>query len=63
VLLPPNVDTTATVTMDDGRAVLFGHEYANSDSLNVTDQGTDEAGGGTLDLNIQLKTGNVEVLR
>jgi len=63
VLLPPNVDTTATVTMDDGRAVLFGHEYTNTDAINITDQGADGAGGGTLRLNVQLKTGNVEVLR
>jgi len=65
VLLPADVDTTASVTMDGGRAVLFGHEYDGDSvkSLNITDQGSDGAGGGTLRLNIELKTGNVEVSR
>jgi phage shock protein PspC (stress-responsive transcriptional regulator) len=65
VLLPANVDTTASVAMDGGRAVVFGREYndGNVNSLNITDQGSDGTGGGTLRLNIELKTGNVEVSR
>jgi hypothetical protein len=65
VLLPANVDTTASVAMDGGRAVVFGREFDvnNGTPVNVTDQGSDGAGPGTLQLNIQLKTGNVEVSR
>jgi hypothetical protein len=65
VLLPANVDTTASVAMDGGRAVVFGREYNNNSvrALNITDQGSDGTGGGTLRLNIELKTGNVEVSR
>jgi hypothetical protein len=65
VLLPANVDTTASVAMDGGRAVVFDREYDGNNvrSVNITDQGSDGAGGGTLRLNIELKTGNVEVSR
>jgi phage shock protein PspC (stress-responsive transcriptional regulator) len=65
VLLPAKVDTTTAVTMDGGRAVVFGHEYDNDSvkSIDVTDAGTDGAGGGTLRLTIQLQGGNVEVSR
>jgi phage shock protein PspC (stress-responsive transcriptional regulator) len=65
VLLPPTVDTTATLSVDTGRAVIFGKEYdgRSVDSQSVTDLGTDGAGGGTLKLDLQLDTGNVEVIR
>jgi phage shock protein PspC (stress-responsive transcriptional regulator) len=65
VLLPEKVDTTAAITMDNGRAVVFGHDYNGSevDSMNFTDAGTDGTGGGTLRLTIQVKAGNVEVSR
>jgi len=65
VLLPDNVDTTSAIAVENGRAVAFGHEYAGQDvnSINVTNLGADGTGGGTLQLNIQVNTGNVEVSR
>jgi hypothetical protein len=65
VRLPGNVDTNATVTMRNGLAAMFGHEYTNADvhSLAVTDLGSDGAGGGTLRLNLQVDNGRVEVAR
>ena len=65
VLLPPNVDTTATVRMQTGRAVLLGKEYDNQtiDGQTITDLGKDGAGGGTLRLDLELETGNLEVTR
>ena len=62
VLLPPDVDTTATVAMQNGRAALFGTEYSNA-SATKTDLGADGAGGGTLHLTLNVDNGNVEVLR
>jgi hypothetical protein len=65
VRLPANVDTNATVTMQNGLAMMFGHEYTNADvhSLAVTDLGSDGVGGGTLRLNLQVNNGRVEVAR
>jgi phage shock protein PspC (stress-responsive transcriptional regulator) len=64
VLLPDNVDTTATVDITDGgRALLFGREWNDKVSQQVTDLGADGAGGGDLRLNIELNAGNVEVSR
>ncbi|BCJ52274.1 hypothetical protein Asp14428_37490 [Actinoplanes sp. NBRC 14428] len=64
VLLPDKVDTTTSVTMNDGRVLLYGRDVTGN--LNVqgaTDLGPDGEGGGKLRLTIQLKTGNVEVTR
>ncbi|GAA0533914.1 PspC domain-containing protein [Paractinoplanes ferrugineus] len=66
VLLPANVDTTADVKIDGGRAVLFGKEFTGDRSdttRSSTDLGRDGNGGGTLKLDLQMDTGNVEVLR
>jgi hypothetical protein len=66
VLLPPTVDTTASVKVNGGRAVLFGRDFSadGSDTVHTaTDLGNDGTGGGTLDLDLQMDTGNVEVLR
>ena len=65
VLLPNNVDTTATVQMDGGRAQVFGKEWDGKDVGNqeVTDLGADGAGGGKLHLAIVMNAGNVEVSR
>ncbi|GAA2620882.1 PspC domain-containing protein [Paractinoplanes durhamensis] len=66
VLLPAAVDTTASVKVDGGRALVFGREFSgdrNDTSHEVTDLGNDGAGGGTLKLDLQMDTGNVEVLR
>jgi phage shock protein PspC (stress-responsive transcriptional regulator) len=65
VLVPANVDTTTSVQIDNGRAVLFDQEFndRDADGRTVTDLGPDGAGGGTLKLDLQMDTGNVEVLR
>jgi hypothetical protein len=65
VLLPDNVDTTASIQMDRGRAQVFGKEWKSEEhnSQDVTDLGADGAGGGSLHLTIQTNTGNVEVSR
>ncbi|MEU8237869.1 PspC domain-containing protein [Actinoplanes missouriensis] len=65
VVLPPEVDTTVDVTGGGVRTVLFGTESASSDEnrQTVTDLGADGAGGGTLQLDLRLDTGNVEVSR
>jgi len=45
--------------------VIFDKEYTDrdADGQTVTDLGADGAGGGTLQLDLQMDTGNVEVLR
>jgi phage shock protein PspC (stress-responsive transcriptional regulator) len=66
VLLPENVDTTGTVQMDNGRAQILGKNYDGRevDVQRFTDLGSDgAAGGGTLNLDLQMDTGNLEVLR
>ena len=65
VLLPDNVDTTATVDVDRGRAQIFGRDFRGNDvgTQRVTDDGVDGPGGGTLQLNIKMNAGNVEVTR
>jgi phage shock protein PspC (stress-responsive transcriptional regulator) len=65
VLLPDNVDTTATVDVTRGRAQILGREFTGGDvgTQRVTDTGVDGPGGGTLLLNINLDAGNVEVTR
>jgi phage shock protein PspC (stress-responsive transcriptional regulator) len=64
VLLPENVDTTVTVNLENGRARVFSQEWTSDvGGRSVTDQGTDGPGGGTLNLTIQMKAGDVEVNR
>jgi hypothetical protein len=66
ILLPAGVDTTADVKIDGGRALIFGKEFTgdrNDTTQSITDLGSDGTGGGTLKLNLQMDTGNVEVLR
>jgi phage shock protein PspC (stress-responsive transcriptional regulator) len=64
VLLPPTVDTTATVHMDNGRAIILGQEQDDHNvGTTVTDPGPDGPGGGTLKLDLQMDTGNLEVTR
>lgn len=65
VLLPTDVDTTTTVRIDAGRARVLGKEWDGNDvgSQTVTDLGPDGAGGGTLNLTIEMSAGDVEVSR
>ncbi|MFG1990298.1 PspC domain-containing protein [Actinoplanes sp. NPDC048988] len=65
VLLPPTVDTTATLEVANGRAEIFGKTF-EGESLgheDLTDLGPDGAGGGTLKLDLRLNAGNLEVYR
>ncbi len=65
VLVPETVDTTATIRLENGRAMVLGKEFDGRevDGQSVTDLGPDGTGGGTLNLDLQLDTGNVEVIR
>ncbi|NMO57024.1 PspC domain-containing protein [Actinoplanes sp. TBRC 11911] len=65
VLLPPTVDTTATVQMQNGRAEVFGKHFdgRDVDGQQVVNTGPDGPGGGNLTLNLQMDTGNLEVNR
>jgi phage shock protein PspC (stress-responsive transcriptional regulator) len=63
VLLPATVDATVEAGVEGGRLVLFNEEFTDSAYRQVTDLGTDGAGGGTLTLDIRLEAGNVEVVR
>jgi hypothetical protein len=65
VLLPDNVDTTASVNVERGRSQLFGREFSGNDvgTQSITDTGADGPGGGTLRLTISMNAGNVEVTR
>ncbi|UQU64078.1 PspC domain-containing protein [Couchioplanes caeruleus] len=64
VLLPANVDTTTSLTMNDGRALLYGRELTGNLNVQaVSDLGQDGEGGGTLRLTVEMNTGNVEVTR
>ncbi|MFI5492653.1 PspC domain-containing protein [Actinoplanes sp. NPDC051859] len=64
VLLPDKVDVATAVSMNDGRALLYGQEKTgNLDVQGVTDLGADGKGGGNVRLTIQMDTGNVEVTR
>jgi hypothetical protein len=65
VLLPDNVDTTATVEVDRGRSQIFDQEFRGdgTGTHRITNDGADGPGGGTLLLNIKMDAGNVEVTR
>lgn len=65
VILPPNVDTTAALQVENGRAEVFGKTFEGEsiDNEDLTDLGPDGAGGGTLKLDLRLNAGNLEVHR
>lgn len=65
VILPPNVDVTASVDVGAGKAKVLNSEWSgvNRPSTDVTDLGPDGAGGGQLDLNVRVNAGDVEVHR
>ena len=65
VLLPETVDTTVKFRLEDGRVVLFGKtmDGHDTDGDSLTDLGTDGTGGGTLQLDLQMDKGNLEVIR
>jgi len=63
VLLPENVDATVTAGVDGGRMVLFGEEYNDSSTRELTDNGAQGANDGKLTLDINVEAGNLEVIR
>ncbi len=64
VLLPPKVDTVASVDVDFGSSTLFGDVADGPDLAHeVTDHGLDGVGGGDLRLNVKMDLGDVEVIR
>jgi phage shock protein PspC (stress-responsive transcriptional regulator) len=64
VIVPRDVDVTATASMGVGQVDLFGQGRGGLPSdLTVTDLGGDGAGGGTLDLALDAGVGHLEVRR
>ncbi|MEV0896173.1 PspC domain-containing protein [Actinoplanes sp. NPDC049802] len=63
VVLPPEVDASVTARVEGGRLVLFGEEYNDSSARQADDLGADGAGGGTLQLDLRVEAGNLEVIR
>jgi phage shock protein PspC (stress-responsive transcriptional regulator) len=64
ITVPPNVDVTIRVHAGVGDVTLFGVDYSGAGVTQaVTDDGSDGAGGGSLDLVLNVSLGQVEVLR
>jgi phage shock protein PspC (stress-responsive transcriptional regulator) len=65
VLLPPKVDVTSIVELSFGSVKVLGQNADGADLpvQTVKDLGPDGAGGGTLELRIQMDAGDVEVTR
>lgn len=65
VILPPQVDVTASVEVGAGKATVLGSEWSgvNQPNTDVTDLGPDGAGGGQLDLTVRVNAGDAEVHR
>lgn len=65
VILPPEVDTTVMTEVDAGDARIFGTRWSGVDGAprEVTDLGTDGAGGGSLRLLLHVTAGDAEVNR
>jgi hypothetical protein len=65
VILPPNVDVTASVDVNAGDARVFDDSWGgvNRPPGDVTNLGDDGRGGGQLRLNVHVSAGNVEVHR
>jgi phage shock protein PspC (stress-responsive transcriptional regulator) len=65
VMLPPEVDVTVTATLGAGKATVLGDQWSGVDrpDRTVTDLGPDGAGGGELELIIEVNAGDLEVHR
>ena len=64
VLLPPKVDTVASVDVDFGSSTVFGNVADGPDlAQEATDHGLDGVGGGDLRLTVEMDAGDVEVIR
>jgi hypothetical protein len=64
ILLPPNVDVDVTSKVGAGQAwILNGNSEGLGISRKTVDTGADGAGGGTLNLVVELGVGSLEVSR
>jgi len=64
VILPPTVDANVDVSVDLGDVDVFGQHTGGPDRrLNVSDNGTDGAGGGQVDIRATVDLGKLEVRR
>ena len=65
ILLPPNVDTTVHAKVNAGDAKVFGARWGGfgSAARDVSDNGADGPGGGTLTIDVTLNLGDLEVRR
>ncbi|MFS8477666.1 MAG: PspC domain-containing protein [Micromonosporaceae bacterium] len=65
VLLPPDVDVTVTARVNLGDAHVLGTDWGGIDTprQQVTDQGADGIGGGTLLIDAEIDAGKMEVTR
>jgi hypothetical protein len=65
ILLPPKVDTTVHAKVNAGDAKVFGSRWGGfgTPRHDLSDDGSDGPGGGTLVINIQQNFGDLEVRR
>jgi hypothetical protein len=65
ILLPPRVDATVRAKVNAGDAIVFGAKWGGlgSPARDVSDNGTDGPGGGTLLIDVTLNLGDLEVRR
>jgi phage shock protein PspC (stress-responsive transcriptional regulator) len=64
ITLPPKVDATVGVDVQGGDLDLFGQHYSGlNQHKQISNLGDDGAGGGNVDLTIDVSWGNVEVNR
>ncbi|WP_433529868.1 PspC domain-containing protein [Micromonospora sp. CA-263727] len=66
VVVPPNVDVTATAQLTAGDANIFGTQRAwgmDNQPRETVDLGADGPGGGKLRLNLHVNAGHMEVTR
>ncbi|HWG98397.1 MAG TPA: hypothetical protein VNV66_03515, partial [Pilimelia sp.] len=65
IVLPPDVDVTAVVDVQGGEATVFGQQWRDIDQFprTATDLGADGAGGGQLELRVDVIAGNVRIHR
>jgi hypothetical protein len=65
VLLPPKVDTVVDARVAVGQAHVFDSQWSGigGPQRQITDNGTDGPGGGTLTLTVRVNAGDLEVRR
>jgi len=65
ILLPPNVDTSVHAKLNAGDAKVFNARWGGlgTQGRDISDDGADGPGGGTLAIDITLNLGDLEVRR